>query len=150
MFADEKQQFGFNVQDLLGEFVLVSSVPICVVVSTGGGDGCVDGILVGGLLGTWNGEQDAPSATSVSVSATCSESLLLYVILITLPVPSSVTNNLPHLSNCTSTGRRSPPGHLAELPSCRNKSIGRAVGLPSLNGTNTTLKPVGGDLFQLP
>ena len=47
--ADEKQQSGFNVQDLLGESVAnesvaVSSVPISVVVSTGGGDGWADGI----------------------------------------------------------------------------------------------------------
>ena len=44
MFADEKQQSGFNVQDLLGGSVAVSSVPISVVVSTGGGDGWAAGI----------------------------------------------------------------------------------------------------------
>jgi hypothetical protein len=71
---------------------------------------------------------DPPSATPKSVGTKSSSYLPLYVIFITLPLllPSSVTNSRPHLSNCTSTGRR-PCGHSAvppNVPLYRNKSIG--------------------------
>ena len=53
---------------------------------------------------------DAPSSTPKSSGAYSSSYPPLYEIFITLPLftnplPSSVTNSRPHLSNCTSTGR---------------------------------------------